>query len=413
MAVKYQVRRTCRLCDSTAVTAVVPIRPSPIADAYVPASSCHEKQDLYPLDLYLCRRCGHVQLLTVVDPHVLFREYLYTTSLSAGLVEHFRKYVDDFLGRFTCAPGALAVDVGSNDGTLLRFFQERGWRVRGVDPATEIARRATASGIETIPAFFTSGLAKEIRQHSGAAAVITANNVFAHSDSLPDMAEGVRELLADEGVFVFEVSYLLDIVEKLLFDTVYHEHLCYHSIAPLDRFFRSHGLELFDVVRLPTKGGSLRGFVQHRDGQQRRSEVVSELLAGEEGMGLARPVIFQQFSATIDAIGQQLRELLERLKNEGRVIAGYGASATVTTLIYHFQLAQYLDFLVDDNPSRQGLFSPGAHLPVLEPQALRERAVDYTVILAWQYADPIRQRNQAFLDRGGRFILPMPRVQVM
>lgn len=406
-------RTSCRLCDAANPELVVPIKASPIADAYVLAKRLSQPQEVFPLDLYLCHQCGHVQLLDVVNPEILFLDYIYTTSISLGLVQHFQAYADELLRRYPCTPASLAIDIGSNDGTLLKFFKGRGLRVLGVDPAVRIAQRATELGIETLPAFFNCDLARQIRKKHGTAAFVTANNVFAHSDSLPDIADGIRELLAPDGVFVFEVSYLVDILEKLLFDTVYHEHLCYHSIKPLDLFFRRHGLELFDIQRLPTKGGSIRGFVQRASGPHQATPIVSELLAREAKMGLDRPEIFRAFAAKLDNIKQELHSLLNKLRAERTTMAGYGASATVTTLLHHFDLGGMLNFIVDDNPGKQNTFSPGHHIPVLPPQAIYERKVDYVLILAWNYAEPIIKKHQAFLDQGGHFILPMPIVEVI
>jgi len=212
-------RDNCRLCASRDLELVVPLGPTPIADDYVPASRLNEKQPIFPLDLYLCCACGHVQLLDVVDPNILFGNYVYVTSISTSLVEHFREYTDEVLRRANAPAGALVIDVGSNDGSLLKFFKQRGMRVLGIDAAREIAKQATESGIETLGAFFTPDLARTIKQTHGAATIVTANNVFAHADDLGGMAEGIRELLAPDGIFVFEVSYMVDIVEKLLFDT--------------------------------------------------------------------------------------------------------------------------------------------------------------------------------------------------
>jgi hypothetical protein len=227
------------------------------------------------------------------------------------------------------------------------------------------------------------------------------------------MADGVRELLAASGVFIFEVSYLADIVEKLLFDTVYHEHLCYHSVAPLDVFLARHGLELFDVQRLPSKGGSIRCFAQLPGGKHPRTESVSELLALEVQLGLAAPQIFQQFTARLQTIKQELLSLVRSRHGEGQTIAGYGASATVTTLISYFELWPYLSYLVDDNPARHGLFSPAYHLPVNPPETLSEQKPDCVLILAWQYAEPILKKNVRYVEQGGRFIRPLPTVQVI
>jgi SAM-dependent methyltransferase len=382
-------------------------------DAYIPRTRLHVPQETYPLDVFLCLRCGHVQLLDVVDPDVLFGDYIYLTSSSPGLVEHFRQYAENVLRLLGDPHAAFVVEVGSNDGTLLRFFKHAGMRVLGVDPAREIAEKASASGLETLPHFFTSALAREVRRQQGAATLVCANNVFAHADDLADIAEGVRHLLAPDGLFVFEVSYLLNMIEGMVFDFIYHEHLCYHSVKPLERFLRSHGLQLIDVERIPTKGGSLRGFAQLLGGPRTPSPSISALMQRETSLGLDRPEIFKAFAARIQDLKCQLSSLLDGMTQRGNTIAGYGASATTTVLTYHFNLGEKLAFLVDDNPSRQGLFSPGYHIPVLPPEAIYSRAPGCVLILVWRFAEMIMRKHQAYRDRGGRFIIPLPKIEVI
>jgi len=235
----YRTRESCRLCSSRALERVLSLTPTPPANAFVTAVERDRPQPVFPLDLHFCRDCGHVQLLTVVDPRVLFENYVYVSGTSPVFVRHFEAYADDVMRYFSLEHGALAVDIGSNDGTLLGFFQKAGLRILGIDPAKAIAEAATARGIPTIAGFFTPASAARIRAEHGPAAVITANNVFAHIDDLSGVTEGVRSLLSPDGVFVFEVSYLVDVIEKTLFDTIYHEHLCYHSVRPLIPFFRA------------------------------------------------------------------------------------------------------------------------------------------------------------------------------
>lgn len=413
MTATVRRRGTCRLCTSSDVEMVLHLEPTPIADDYVSPERRDVAQEAFPLDLFLCLQCGHVQLLDVVDPDVLFGNYVYTTSVSLGLVEHFRKYSEDVIGRVQPATGRLVVEIGSNDGSFLRNFAAHGLRVLGIDPAREIARRATESGIETLPTFFTSELATQIRQDYGPAAIIAANNVFAHSDSLGDMADGVRQLLNPDGVFVFEVSYVLDMLDKMLFDTIYHEHLCYHSVQPLVSFLRRHGLELVEVERIGTKGGSLRATAQLTGGHRAVAPSIQELLHLEQERGLSRPETFHAFDAKILERRRAVIDLVDELRARGKDVAGYGASPTVTTLLHHFHLGNRLAFLVDDNPLKQGTYSPGHHLPVLPADALYERSVDHVVVLAWNYADPIIRKHEAFRDRGGKFIVPLPEVQIV
>lgn len=404
-------RTSCRLCEGTALSLVLPLRPTPIADHYVPAERCHEDQPLLPLDLFLCHACGHVQLLDVVDPEVLFRDYTYQTSASLGLVEHFRAFARELAGVSLIAKGDLVVEIGSNDGSLLNAFQEQGCRVLGVDPAIAIALQATGAGVETWPDFFTSGTARRIREERGRARLVLANNVFAHSDALGDMAEGIREVLTDDGLFVFEVSYLVDILDRLLFDTVYHEHLSYHAVAPLRTFLSRHGLELTDVQRLQTKGGSIRCFARKKGAEPRPA--VDQLVALESERGLGTPEPFARFATRLEEIRSGTLRHCDTLEQGSAVLAGYGASATVTTLLYHFSLESRLRMLVDDNPRKHGMFSPGCHLPVHPSACLGDGNVDAVVLLAWQYARPILDRNQSFRAHGGRFLIPMPEPQIV
>lgn len=370
-------------------------------------------QAAYPLDVALCLDCGHVQLMDVVDPDLLFGDYIYVSTSSPGLVEHFRAAAERLVETAGAKPGQLAVDIGSNDGTLLRFLKEKGLKVLGVDPATETAKRATESGVETIGSYFTSELAKKLRSSLGPAALVTANNVFAHSETLPDMADGVRELLADDGVFVFEVSYLLDLVEQMVWDSVYHEHLSYHSVKPLQLFLDRHRLELVDAERIATKGGSLRVIAQKLGGPRKVSPRVGELLALEAKVGLDKPKYFLAYAAKIDRLKSELIALLDVLAAKGKIAAGYGASATSTTLLHHFDLGGRLKFLMDDNALKQGRFSPGHHIPVLQPEALYERKPDYVVILAWRFAPMILKKHEAYMKAGGHFIIPQPKLEVV
>jgi hypothetical protein len=242
---------------------------------------------------------------------------------------------------------------------------------------------------------------------------VTANNVFAHADDLAGIARGVRDLLAPDGLFLFEVSYLVDVYEKTLFDTIYHEHVSYHAVAPLRPFFAAQGLELIAVERVPTHGGSLRGVVQLAGGPRRPDGSVEELVALEGRLGLQEPAAFRAFAARIAERGRQLGELLGGLRAEGKRVAGFGAPAKATTLMYQFGLGRdAIDFIIDDSPLKQGLYSPGLHVPVRPPSAVAERRPDYLVVLAWNFADSIIAKNAAFRAAGGRFVVPLPEVVV-
>ena len=410
MSVLATRRNDCRLCHSRNLELVLKLTPTPLADSYLRTK---EVQPVFPLDLYLCRECGFAQLLDVVQPQHIYLDYIYETVSSLGLVEHFDNYAAEVLGRIQPPPGALVIDVGSNDGTLLKSYQKRGMKVLGVDPAREIAARATAAGVETLAEFLTVPVARRIRQERGPAAIVSANNVIANIDDLYEIAAAIRELLAPDGVFVFESYYLGDLVQNMVFDFIYHEHISSFAVKPVALFFKRHGLDLVDVLRVPTKGGSLRYTIQLAGGPRKVAPIVGELLALEAQQGLDQPEMFREFNTRIERAKADTLAVLQKLKAEGKSVAGYGASATTTTLLYHFGMGGLIDYLVDDYPAKQGTFSPGLHLPVLSSEALYERRPDAVVVMAWRYYEPIMRRHQKYSAQGGKFIVPMPELKVL
>jgi len=405
-------RSTCRGCDENDLELVFSLKPSPIGDAYVTAENINISQPSYPIDLYMCKHCGLAQLIDVIDPSILYGEYIYVTASSIGLSDHFKSYANSVIDRCSLKPGSLVVDLGSNDGTLLRSFQQDGMNVLGVEPASHIAAQATLSGITSIDKFFTPDLAKEIVKEYGRAELITANNVFANIDDLMSWVIGVNDLLSDDGVFVFESYYLADLLQNMVFDFIYHEHLSSFSVKPMATLFQRIGLELAAVERVPTKGGSLRYFVQRSGGPICKDSSVQKMLELEENMGLYRKETFEIYENKINGLKEQTKSFLAKAKLEGKSIAGFGASITGTTLIYHFEIEGYIDYLVDDNYAKQGRFSPGIHLPVFPSSALCERKPDLVIILAWRFAETIINKNQAYLNSGGQFLVPAPSFKI-
>ncbi len=406
-------RSTCRLCSSGGLSKVLSLAPTPLANAFVTAEERDAEQRRYPIELGMCRECGHVQLLDVVDPRKLYEHYVYVSGTSPVFVRHFESYARYVCERFAPTPGGLVVDIGSNDGTLLRFFQKAGSRVIGIDPAKEIGEASRRSGIPVITGFFTPELGARIAAEHGHADVITANNVIAHIDDLNAVVQGIGHLLSPGGVFVFEVSYLVDVLDKTLFDTIYHEHLDYHTVEPLVPFFARHGLELIEAIRVDTHGGSLRGVVQRAGGRHPVGASVGEAIANETRMQMREEGTFRAFDDHIREIGEQLVRLLRELKSQGKSIAGFGAPAKATTLLYQLGIEpDMIDFIVDDSPLKQGRFSPGMHIPVVPAQELYDRRPDYVVVLAWNFAQPIVAKHAAYREGGGRFIVPLPEIEI-
>jgi len=406
-------RSTCRLCDSPDLDLALQLKAMPIADGFVPAELKDQPQESFPLDLFLCRNCGHAQLLDVVNPDLLYRSYLYTTSTSLGLDKHYQQYAAELVALAMPPANGMVMELGSNDGTLLRCYQAHGLRTLGIDPAREVARRATESGVETLPDYFTSDLARRLSHERGPADLICANNVIANLENIGDAFDGVRELLAPEGVFVFETGYQLPIVQKLLFETIYHEHIDYHSVKPMEAFCRRHGLRLFAAKHITTKGGSLRGLVCHADSVRLTDPSVAEQIRLETEAGIHTLAAHQNYAARIERLKQDLLKLLRELRAQGKTIAAFGAANACTTLTHHFEIGEFISYIVDDNPRKQGMFSPGHHTPVLPAQVLYERKPDYVLVLAWRFLEAIQQKKQAYLAQGGHFIVPLPELRIL
>lgn len=403
------------MCDSDQLQRVVTLTPTPPGNNFLREEALGQPEPTYPLDLYFCNVCHHVQLGHVVDPTILYQnDYTYVSGTSSRFVDHLRTYASDMIERFTLLPGSFVADIGSNDGTCLRFFQNRGMRVLGVDPATQIAARAAQAGIETIGEFFSFELAVRLREQYGPANFITSHNACAHIDHLDQVIQGVHHWLADDGVFVLEVGYLLDVYENVWFDTIYHEHVDYHSVSPFTRLFERMGMEALGVQRVSPQGGSIRVFAQRANGPRKPDGSFEALVKLEREAGLDRPETFVEFGRRIDEVGGRLRTLIQGLKASGKSIAGYGAATKATTLLSHFRIGRdELDFIVDDNPLKQGLFSPASHIPVVSPAELTRKQPDYLLILAWNFAEPIMEAQRSFSAQGGKFILPMPDARIV
>lgn len=404
-------RDDCRLCHSKKLKLVLKLASTPVADSYVKDPKI--KQPLFPLDLLLCMDCGNNQIRDIVDPDILYRNYLYESVSSLGFVKHFQDYAKTVVKKFKPnSSHSLIIDIGSNDGTLLRAFKSHGYKVLGIDPAARIAKEATLSGIETLPEYLSPKLAKKIKQQYGPAEIITTNNVFANVDDLDEFSKSVKEMLAKDGVFIFESFYMPDTVKNMVFDFIEHEHLTYFTVAPLSAFFQKHGLELIDAQRVKTKGGSLRFTVQREGGPRKKSQAINKFIAFEKRIGMHKPALYKTFAKRINKAKSDLIKQISRLKKSKASIIGYGASAQSTSLIYHFSLTDKLDYLVDDFKNKHNTFSPGCHIPVYPSQIIYGRKPEAIIIIAWRYAAPIIARNKKYLQQGGSFITPLPKLKI-
>lgn len=401
---------SCHFCESKRLVKVFDLGKTPPANSFLKKKDLKKHEGDFPLQVYFCKKCSLLQLGHIVDPEILFKHYVYVSSTSPVFVKHFEDYAKSVFKKFRLNKKSLVIDIGSNDGILLKPFKSLGSQVLGVDPAENIAKVATREGIPTLPKFFDTALAQEIANKYGEAEVITANNVFAHTRDLSEIVKGVKVLLKKNGVFIFEVAYLGDFLEKNLFDTVYHEHLYYHSVAPLVKFFKSHQMKVFNVERVSTHGGSIRVYVKKNTGKHKIKDSVKGLVREEIQKGLNKEKTYKEFAKKIKANKEDLTKLLRNLKEQGKKVVGYGAPAKGNTLLNYFGInSKMLDYIVDDSPLKQGLFTPGTHIPVVSSEKLNKSPrPDYVLILAWNFAESIMDKLSEFSENGGKFIVPVP-----
>ena len=404
----------CRICRNTQTTKFLRLGPTPLANSFLRPEQLDEPEPRFPLDVVFCEQCGLVQLDHVVPPEIMFRNYIYVSSTSQTMPAHFAAYADEIVARFLESPRDLVLEIGSNDGCLLRAFQKHQVRALGIEPAANLAAMANAAGIATVNDFFCERSAREICGREGAAKVIIGNNVLAHIGDLHDLAAGLDALLCPDGVAVFEVPYLIDLLRKDEFDTIYHEHLSYFALRPLQRLFASRGMQIFDVKRLPVHGGSVRVYVGRVGAGREVLPPVAELLLLEKSERLDSLATYEAFARRVEKMKQELTALLRELKAAGARIAGYGAPAKGNTLLNHFEIGKdVLDFIVDRSPYKQGMCTPGKHIPVVGVERLLVEQPDYVLRLAWNFADEILEQQREYANRGGKFILPIPQPTIL
>ena len=386
----------------------------PHSDGFLRAEVLLEPEPVFPLVLDACEDCGQVQINYVVDPAYLYgSDYLYDSSVTETGKRHFLQMAEEIVDRFALPQGALVVDIGSNVGLLLSGFKGRGMKVLGVDPAPKPAAIAEANGIETKQELFSERVAQRIVEEKGKASVLTATNVFAHIDDLDDFMRAADTLLTPDGILVIEAPYWVDLLAKLEYDTVYHQHLSYLAISPLQRFFARFGMELFDVVRTSIHGGSIRIFVS-RKGAHPCLPIVEDLVQTEQRNGIFSREHLDAFAGNVREHRIALTRLIMQLKDEGKRVVGLSAPAKGNTLLNYCGFNSFvLDFITEKNPMKVGLFTPGTRIPVVTDGELLSQQPDYALILAWNFGEEIMRNQSTFKERGGKFILPIPSPKIL
>lgn len=402
------------MCKSKGLTKVISLTPTPPANAFLTKRQLKKPELFFPLEVNFCSSCGQLQLSHIVKPELLFINYVYLSSTSPVFVAHFEEYAKDLIKRFKLNKDSLVIDIGSNDGILLTPLKKEGVKVLGVDPAREIAKMATKNGIETLPYFMNTKVARVIVKKYGKAQVVTANNVFAHIHDLDELINAVKVLTERNGVFVIEFPYLVDFLEKNLFDTIYHEHLSYLSLRPLTVLFARHNMQIYDVKKVDSHGGSLRVFVKKKGSVYKVKKSVSDFITKEKNLNLDKLSTYIRFAKKIKENKKRLKALLSKLKSEQKKIVGYGAPAKGNTLLNYFKIGpEILDYIVDDSEYKQGLYTPGTHILIVPPNRIIEDHPDYILILAWNFANPIMKKLPWVKEYGGKFIIPVPAPKII
>ena len=380
--------------------------PQPLANAFLNHPSEFAAEAFYPLDVYFCESCSLVQLLDVIDPEILFRNYIYVTGTSETMASHNVSYARTVTELLRLGYKDLVVEAASNDGSLLGQFRKLGVRTLGVEPARNLAEASRAAGIETLDRFFNLDEAVRIRETHGAAKAVIANNVLAHVDDTVGFLRGARQLLGDGGLVIFEVPYLVELLDRLEYDTIYHEHLCYFSVLALSKLCEAAGLGIERIDRVPVHGGSLRVYAGPQPGH---CPEALDMQSRERDAGLNSLKTYEQFAARVENHRRTLRSFLCERRASGLTLAAYGAPAKGNTLLNYCGIdTTILGFTVDRNMRKVGMFTPGAHIPVRPVSALLEDRPDEVLILAWNFSSEIIRQQEAYRVLGGRFITPLP-----
>ena len=404
----------CRFCGAPLRHTFLDLGATPLANTYPADADEAAREPTFPLRVMACEACLLVQVEHAVSPEEIFGgHYAYLSSYAASWVAHAERYAEAMIARFGLGPDARVIEVASNDGYLLRHFRDRGIAVLGVEPAQNAAAIAEADGIATEIAFFNAATGRALAARGLTADLMAANNVLAHVPDIAGFVAGFTEVLKPDGVATFEFPHLLRLIAGVQFDTIYHEHYSYLSLAALEPVFAKARLRVFDVEELPTHGGSLRLFVSHEGAGHAPTDRLNDLRAAERAAGLDQIDGYADFSPRVEAVRAGFLRFLDTARADGKTVAGYGAAAKGNTFLnYCGVTARDIPCVVDRNPEKQGRLLPGSHIPVRAPEALAELRPDYVLILPWNIAEEIVAAHAHIRDWGGQFVVAVPEIRV-
>lgn len=405
----------CRFCGTKIEHSFVDLGMSPLCQTHIKPEQLNSMEPFYPLHAYVCTNCYLVQLDEYVTPDEIFSDYDYFSSFSQSWVAHAKNYVDMITDRLGLGKDSLAMEIASNDGYLLQHFVAKDIPVLGIEPAANVAEAAKEKGIRTTVRFFGTETAKSIREEFGSADLLLGNNVLAHVPDINDFVGGMKALLSDDGVLTMEFPHLLKLIDENQFDTIYHEHFSYLSFYTVEQIFAKHGLTLFDVQEIPSHGGSLRIFGRHTENTKLEvTSNVEQLRDKEISRGINDLPIYKAFEERVKETKRKLLDFLIEKKREGKTVVGYGAPGKGNTLLNYCAIRQdFLDYTTDMSPQKQGKYTPGTRLPILDPSVLKETKPDYVLILPWNLAKEIKKQHSYIAEWGGKFVVPIPEVTVL
>jgi len=414
--VSYKQVTSCRICQNRELKRYLDLGQIPLVNSYVHRKNKESAEEKYPLQLDYCTNCSQSQLSIVVDPKILYQVYFYRSSISKTFIQHCHQTARSLVDRFQLTSDDLIVEIASNDGCSLQEFKKFGMRVVGVDPAQNLAKIANKQGITTLPSFWNQESALKILTEHGKASVINAANVFAHVDELDEFLQAVHILLKENGIFIIEVPYLFNFINRTEFDTTYHEHLSYFLVKPLIKLFDKHSLKVFDIEEISIHGGSIRVYV--RKSTNKTIEVneasINQLLDLEKSVGLHELTTYLTFPKDVEKIKNDLLGLLIKLRSENKKVAAYGASAKGTVLSNYCGIDHNLvSYIIDDTPEKIGYLTPGNHIEIVPLTHLQNDTPDYLILFAWNFLEELIEKTKEYRKNGGRYIIPIPSVRVI
>ena len=413
--IDYKHQKKCRLCGCLDLTTVINLNNTPLANSFLKKSELKKKERYYPLKVNFCKKCAHLQLSHIVNAKSMFDNYLYLTNTSKQNRDHFEDYAKKVDKIMSGRDAVSILDIASNDGTFLKFFNKNKYKRVGIDPAKNLSKFSKKQGIKHLSKYFTFKNSKFIKNFFGRFDVITANHVCAHVSDLNDFFLGVKLLLNNRGIFIFEVSYLGSVIKKKTFDTIYHEHADYHSLGPLVKFVKKFRLDIFNFEIVKAQGGSIRVYACNKGVREiNKEKIKKQIFVEKKVLKLFNKSTYIEFEKKINKVRISLNRILYNFKKNKFKIAAYGAAAKTTTLLNYFKINKnIIDFIVDDNSLKQNRFTPGTHIPIKSSYEIYKKKPNYIIILAWNYASHIMNLHKKYKKQKGKFIIPFPKIKIL